>query len=97
MSCLDVIEQITRLYDDTFTKGNLDQQRQDLYDVFGVNSTVRYFDFMFYIADIFTISVQYGSRTDMCTQLFTWDLSGDAKSIFNQTKTWGDSKGVTFD
>jgi hypothetical protein len=30
---------------------------------------MRYDEFMFFVADIFTIGIQYGKRTDLCSRL----------------------------
>jgi hypothetical protein len=52
-------------------------------------------DFMFYYADIFVISVQYGNRVPLCE--FAENLKTSEASqeeIFNQMINWGTEKGV---
>jgi hypothetical protein len=39
------------------------------------------FDFMFYLADIFTLSVQYGSRSEMCNNYLDVSNSSDPSTI----------------
>lgn len=49
-------------------------------------------DFMFFIADIITMGVQYGSRTTMCANLTSADAKADR--VANLAK-YGKSKGLT--
>jgi len=49
------------------TKGSA-KEKQNMFQKLGnENPDVEYFDFMFYVADIFTMGVQYGTRTQMCS------------------------------
>lgn len=49
-------------------------------------------DFMFYIADIFTMGVQYGARTDMCTLLTSQDFQQDPMTNLYK---YGADKGLS--
>lgn len=53
--------------------------RGDMFKTFGLaeNATVNSFDFMFFIADIFTTYVQYGSRTKLCDTLLSKNYTSD--------------------
>lgn len=49
-------------------------------------------DFMFFIADIFTMGVQYGTRTEMCANLTSQDAQADP--VANLAK-YGKYKGLS--
>jgi hypothetical protein len=52
------------------------------------------FDFMFFIADVFTMGVQYGTRKEMCEILSTLDFDKDPIGTVAQ---YAELKKVTFD
>ena len=41
------------------------------------NENINHGDFMFYIADIFTLGVQYGQRTELCKMLVSEEFNKD--------------------
>lgn len=62
--------------------------KQALLNKFGITEqNVETFDFMFFLADIFTLSVQYGTRTDLCDkyvyQAYKNHIAGDSMSMFD--------------
>lgn len=71
-TCPKVAQNITSYLD-----GILDNQKAgkggddwtNLKNVFGITDTTDPGDFMFYIADIFTLGVQYGGRVELCNIL----------------------------
>lgn len=75
-ACPDAIQKMTQYIEDAVTGKDADAQTyvQNLFN----SKDVDKFDFMFYIADIFTLGVQYGGRTEIC-QLLTSIASSDMK------------------
>lgn len=72
-----MIEDVTKSIDDAFTSTNPNQMEL-LVAAFGITyPDVNHGDFMFYVADIFTMGVQYGDRTGMCAYLMA-NTSGAA-------------------
>jgi len=51
-------------------------------------------DFMFYIADTFTLGVQYGGRTELC-DIFMSIANSDMKLQVPVVKQYADKHGVT--
>lgn len=51
-------------------------------------------DFMFYYADVFVESVQYGNRTGLCAMMASNSGSTD-EEIFNAVNAFGVTQGVT--
>ena len=80
--------------EDSFNSGrNVDQ----ICSIFGVNKEdLVDSDFFFYFADIYTIGVQYGGRTELCDML----IANHDLSMTDQMKSvsaYGTSKGVAYD
>jgi len=70
-TCSKVISRLTRRIDIVMTLGE-QSEKEAMFKAFRINkpwNEVNYFDFMFYIADIFTLGVQYGGRTELCNML----------------------------
>ena len=62
-ACSQNILAVTSQIDAIMTNGTT-AEKQDLFKKMGnENPDIEYFDFMFYVADIFTMGVQYGTRT----------------------------------
>lgn len=83
--CAQKIRFATDLIDEAFTKGSA-QRKQEIITAFGgKNPNVVHGDFMFFVADIFTMWVQYGRRTDMCdtilSQSFNLDPIGETAKL----------------
>ena len=53
-------------------------------------------DFMWYIADLFTLGVQYGGRTELCN-IFTSIAASNMSLQLSVVKQYGDKKGTTLD
>lgn len=51
-------------------------------------------DFMFYVADTFTLGVQYGGRSDLC-DIFSSIVGNDMKLQLPVLKQYADQHGVT--
>jgi hypothetical protein len=64
-----------------------------VYDTFG-NQFVDNGDFMFYIADTFTLGVQYGGRTDLC-DTFSSIAGSNMTQQIAVVKAYADKHGVT--
>ena len=65
-SCYSRIKSVTDTIDNIFKQEVW--QKAELFSKLGgiVNPEMKHGDFMFFIADIFTMGVQYGTRTKMC-------------------------------
>ena len=62
-NCTDRIRWLTYAVDSVWHSGQPAEIRNMLQHFGATNMDVVYGDFMFYIADIFTMGIQYGSRT----------------------------------
>jgi hypothetical protein len=51
---------------------------------------------MWYIADLFTLGVQYGGRTELC-DIFTSIAASNMSLQLSVVKQYGDKKGTTLD
>lgn len=89
---------MTQYIEDAVTGKDTDAQTyvETLFNSKGVNN----FDFMFYIADIFTLGVQYGSRIELCALLTSMkdsdlDKELDMKLQLPVLKQYADKKSVS--
>ena len=88
--CPAAIQAMTAFLDAALDKGGADLAY--VKQVFGFDK-IDFGDFMFYIADIFTESVQYGGREDLCNVLAS--LQGtDMKQQLPVLRQYGSQKGV---
>lgn len=61
--CAQKIRLATDLVDQAFTIASAQTKQEVITKFKGINPSVEHFDFMFFLADVFTMWVQYGSRT----------------------------------
>lgn len=65
-NCTETMKVLTSNIDSIFTKGDATEKKH-LFDIFGnLNADIVHGDFMWFVSDIFTMGVQYGTRTMMC-------------------------------
>ena len=74
--CRKIIDDFTGYVDKAL---KCPEVKGDLFKAFGLaaDQKVNSFDFMFFIADVFTMYVQYGSRTQLCDKLLADDYKSD--------------------
>jgi len=72
--CSEMIAKITSDIDNVFLKGTLNDKLFLLNRFAVINPDITHGDFMWYLADMFTMGVQYGGRTEMCSLLTSKDF-----------------------
>merc|ERR1711893_503664 len=72
-----------------------DEGHKYIADLFNITRPIHYGDFFFFYADIFTMGVQYGTRTSMCEKLEA--AMGSKDSLMNATAELAKNGGVTYD
>lgn len=77
-------------------KFNSDEGIQEICDIFGIDpATIHPFDYFFYLADHYTIGVQYGHRTTLCDMIMgNADLSMHDQMA--AVAAFGVSQGVVY-
>ena len=92
-ACPDAIMSITMHIENALTNKLTPEDKQFIYDTFN-SEGVDNGDFMFYIADTFTLGVQYGARSELC-EIFMSVAHMDMKLQLPVLKQYGDKKGTT--
>lgn len=89
--CSDAVEKLTASIDKAFYSGKKEVMKKLLKAFNTDNEDIVQGDFMFYIADIFTMGVQYGTRTEMCELLTSKEFYKDPwKNLYE----YGVSRGL---
>lgn len=92
-ACPASIKNITDYLEMAITDKLTPEDKQFVHGVFN-SAGVDNGDFMFYVADSFTLGVQYGGRTELC-DIFTSISNSDMKLQVPVLKQYADKHGVT--
>ena len=92
--CPQRIQSIIDYVDQTFLLDPSDAQYQEVMTIFGTDTGCNQGDFMFYLADIFTIGVQYGGRVELCNKMAEIDSMTTSDKL-QQIREYADKKRVT--
>jgi len=87
-----MISNITAGVDQVFLSGTVNDKLVLLNRFAVLNPDITHGDFMWYLADMFTMGVQYGGRTELCALLTSKDFQTDT---WRKLYTYGFKKGVT--
>lgn len=92
-ACPAAIKALTDYINDAITDKLTPADKEFVQGVFN-SAGIDNGDFMFYIADTFTLGVQYGGRSDLC-DVFSSIASSDMKLQVPVLKQYADKHGVT--
>lgn len=90
-ACAQKIVEVTNQIDQIFKNGTQQELESMLKTFKSQNLKVAHGDFMFFVADIFTMGVQYGTRTAMCQLLTSSKFAADP---LGQLAAFANTKGV---